>query len=109
LQLMRISADAEAAGDKHPVTPGGVVPMRELLAEMLLQLDQPGPALAEFELSLAREPNRFRSIYGAALAAEATNNSEVAKKYYGKLRSLTANADTTRREVKRANAFLAVN
>ena len=58
LQLMRISADAEAAGDKHPVTPGGVVPMRELLAEMLLQLDQPGPALAEFERSLAREPNR---------------------------------------------------
>jgi hypothetical protein len=109
LQLMRVSAEAEEAGDKHPVTPGGIVPMRELLAEMLLRLDQPGPALAEFERSLAREPNRFRSIYGAALAAEAANNSEAAKKYYSKLRSLTANADTTRREVKRANAFLAAN
>jgi hypothetical protein len=109
LQLMRISADAEAASDKHPVTPGGIVPMRELLAEMLLRLDQPAPALAEFERSLAREPNRFRSVYGAALAAEAANNSEAAKKYYSKLRSLTAGADTTRQEVKRANAFLAAN
>jgi hypothetical protein len=83
--------------------------MRELLAEMLLQLDQPGAALAEFERSLAREPNRFRSIYGAAVAAEAAGNGEAAKQYYGKLRSLTAEADTKRQEMKRANAFLAVN
>jgi hypothetical protein len=74
---MRISAAAEAAGDKHPVTPGGVVPMRELLGEMLLRLDHPGPAFAEFERSLAREPDRFRSIYGAALAAEAANSGLV--------------------------------
>jgi hypothetical protein len=53
LRLMRISAAAEAAGDKHPVTPGGVVPMRELLGELLLRLDHPGPAFAEFERSLA--------------------------------------------------------
>jgi hypothetical protein len=77
LRLMRISAAAEAAGDKHPVTPGGVVPMRELLGEMLLRLDHPGPAFAEFERSLAREPDRFRSIYGAALAAEAANSGLV--------------------------------
>jgi hypothetical protein len=109
LQLMRASAEAEEASDKHPVTPGGVVPMRELLAEMLLRLDQPAPALAEFEASLAREPNRFRSIYGAAVAAEAARNSEAAKKYYTKLRSLTADADTRRQEVKRANAYLAAN
>ncbi len=109
LQLMRTAAEAEAASDKHPVTPGSIVPMRELLAEMLLRLDQPAPALAEFERSLAREPNRFRSINGAAVAAEAAKNSEAAKKYYRQLRSLTAGADTRRQEVKRADAFLAAN
>lgn len=109
LQLMRGAADEEEASDKHPVTPGSIIPMRELLAEMLLQIGQPGAALAEFERSLVREPNRFRSIYGAAVAAEAANNSETAKQYYGKLRSLTAEADTRRQEMKRANAFLAAN
>ena len=109
LQLMRASAGEEEASDKHPVTPGSIIPMRELLAEMLLQLDQPSAALAEFERSLAREPNRFRSIYGAAVAAEAANNSKTAKQYYGKLRSLTAQADTRRQEMTRANAFLAAN
>jgi tetratricopeptide (TPR) repeat protein len=109
LQLMRSAANEEEASDKHPVTPGSIVPMRELLAEMLLQLDQSGAALAEFERSLAREPNRFRSIYGAAVAAEGAGNSKTAKQYYGKLRSLTAEADTKRQEMKRADAFLAAN
>lgn len=109
LQLMRGAAEQEEASDKHPVTPGSIVPMRELLAEMLLQRDQPGAALAEFERSLAREPNRFLSIYGAAVAAEAVGNREVATQYYGKLRRLTAEADTKRQEMKRADAFLAAN
>jgi hypothetical protein len=109
LQLMRVAAEQEEASDKHPVTPGSIVPMRELLAEMLLQLDQPGAALAEFERSLAREPNRFRSIYGAAVAAEAAGSNETAKQYYGTLRRLTGDADTIRQEIKRANAFVAVN
>lgn len=107
LQLMHAAAEEEEASDKHPVTPGSIIPMRELLAEMLLQLNQPGAALAEFERSLAREPNRFRGIYGAAVAAEAAKDSETAKQYYEKLRSLTAEADTKRQEMKRANAFLA--
>jgi hypothetical protein len=107
LQLMRSAAEMEEASDKHPVTPGSIVPMRELLAEMLLRLDQPALALTEFESSLTREPNRFRSIYGAAIAARAAKNSEAAKNYYRKLRSLTAEADTTRQEMKQGDAFLA--
>lgn len=109
LQLMRSAAEAEEASDKHPVTPGSIVPMRELLAEMLLRIDQPAAALTEFERSLAREPNRFRSVYGAAVAAEAAKNSAAAKTYYEKLRSLASEADTKRQEVKRANVFLAAN
>jgi len=71
---MRAAAEAEEASDKHPVTPGNVVPSRELLGEMLMALKQPEQALAEFERSLKRDPNRFRGIYGAARAAEASDN-----------------------------------
>lgn len=109
LQLMRGAADEEEASDKHPVTPGSILAMRELLAEMLLQLNQPGAALVESERSLAREPNRFGGIYGAAVAAERAGNSETAKQYYRNLRRFTAEADTKRQEMTRTNAFLAAN
>ena len=54
----------------HPVAPGNIFPAYELLGEMLLELDQPAAALAAFETSMEGAPNRFRSFYGAARAAE---------------------------------------
>jgi tetratricopeptide (TPR) repeat protein len=107
LQLMREAAQAEEASDKSPVTPGNVVPSRELLGEMLLALNQPAPALAEFERSLKRDPNRFRGIYGAARAAEAAGNAKAAREYYAKLQALSADRDAERPELARAKAFLA--
>lgn len=106
LQLMRTAAEAEEASDKHPVTPGNVLPSRELLGEMLLELGQPQPALAEFERSLRRDPNRFRGIYGAARAAEAAGSPHVAREYYARLQALAAAHDTERPELARAKAFL---
>jgi len=107
VRLMRAAAEAEEASDKHPVTPGNVVPSRELLGEMLMALNQPGQALAEFERSLKRDPNRFRGIYGAARAAEASGNRQAARDYYAKLQTLTAGRDTERPELAQAKAFLA--
>ncbi len=106
LRLMRAAAAAEDASDKHPVTPGNVAPSRELLAEMLLQLDAPAQALAEFERSLQRDPRRFRSVYGAALAAEAVGKRLVAHDYYTRLWNQSARHDTVRGELARAKAFL---
>jgi hypothetical protein len=108
LQLMRTAAEAEETSDKHPVTPGNVVPSRELLGEMLLLLGQPKQALAEFERSLKRDPNRFRGIYGAGRAAEAAGNPQVAREYYTKLLTLTAARDTERPELAHAKAFLSL-
>lgn len=88
LQLMQAAAEAEEASDKHPVTPGNVVPSRELLGEMLMAMNRPGEALAEFERSLKRDPNRFRGIYGAARAAQASANPRLARQYYAKLHTL---------------------
>ena len=107
VRLIRAAAEAEEASDKHPVTPGNVVPSRELLGEMLMALNQPGQALAEFERSLKRDPNRFRGIYGAARAAEASGNRQGARDYYAKLQILTADRDTERPELAQAKAFLA--
>lgn len=107
LQLMRAAAEAEEASDKHPVTPGNVVPSRELLGEMLLALGQSNEALVEFERSLKRDPNRLRGIYGAARAAEAVGNAGMAREYYAKLQTLTAARDAERPELAHAKAFLA--
>jgi predicted Zn-dependent protease len=107
VQLMRAAAESEEASDKHPVTPGNVVPSRELLGEMLMALNQPMQALGEFERSLMRDPNRFWGILGAARAAEASGNGKAARDYYAKLQTLTADRDTERPELAHAKAFLA--
>lgn len=107
VQLMRAAAAAEEASDKHPVTPGNVAPSRELLGEMLLALNQPAQAFSEFERSLQRDPNRFRGLYGAARAAEASGNHEAGYEYYTKLLTLTAGRDTERPELAQARTFLA--
>lgn len=103
--LMRAAAELEEASDKHPVTPGNVVPSRELLGEMLLALDRPAPALAEFERSLKRDPNRFRGLYGAAQAAERAGDPAKAKQYYGTLLRLAADRDSDRPELIRAQTL----
>ncbi len=107
VQLMRAAAEAEEASDKHPVTPGNVVPSRELLGEMHLALGQPAQALLEFEHSLVCDPNRFRGIHGAARAAEASGNAGAAAKYYLKLLAMSAARDAERPELVQADAYLA--
>ncbi|MBC8022962.1 MAG: hypothetical protein H7Y14_07575 [Burkholderiales bacterium] len=105
LKLMRAAADLEDRNEKHIVTPGRLVPARELLGEMLLEMNQPKAALAEFEASQAREPNRFRNYYGAATAAQAAGDSATARKYWAKLVALGEKGDA-RPELVRAKAAL---
>ena len=104
---MRAAADLEDRNEKHIVTPGRIVPARELLGEMLLELKQPALALKEFEASQVREPNRFRNYYGAALAAEAAGDRRKAADYYARLMELTKNTGSSRPELARARAYVA--
>ena len=104
---MRTAADLEDKNDKHPVTPGRIVPARELLGDMLLELQQPAQALKEYEASHVREPNRFRGYYGAALAAEGAGDRRKAADYYAKLMDLAKKADGNRPELARARAYVA--
>jgi tetratricopeptide (TPR) repeat protein len=107
VSLMRSAADLEDSTDKHPVTPGAIVPARELLADLLIDVGEPAEALKEFEISLAAVPNRFNGLYGAARAAELAGNEKKAKDYYGKLVALCAGECSQRRELQKAKAFLA--
>jgi hypothetical protein len=70
LAQMRSAAEHEDRTDKHNVTPGVILPARELLGEMLLELKQPAQAMIEFEATLRSAPNRFNALAGAARAAK---------------------------------------
>jgi tetratricopeptide (TPR) repeat protein len=102
LTLMREAADMEDATEKAPVTPGPIKPARELLGEMLLELKKPSEALAAFESTLKKEPNRFRAIYGAANAADAAGDHAKAKTYYANLIQLAGRASASRKELDAA-------
>ena len=104
---LRAAADLEDAMNKHPVTPGSIVPLRELLGDLLLELGQPGAALAEYKRSLVSAPNRFRSVYGAAKAADAADDHTEAMLYFRQLAELGSKADTARPELADATAYLA--
>ena len=79
VKLMRAAADLDDATDKHPVTPGAILPAREQLGELLLELKQPAAALKEFETSFKSAPERFNGVYGAARAASLGGDSKAAK------------------------------
>jgi tetratricopeptide (TPR) repeat protein len=85
IALMTKAADTEDNTQKHPVTPGEVIPARELLADMLLQMNKPDLALIAYEKDLKTHPNRLNGLNGAASAADAVGNKEKAAMYYGKL------------------------
>ena len=108
LGLMRSAADIEDKNEKHIVTPARIVPARELLGEMLLELKRPADALKEFEASHVREPERFRGYVGAAQAAAQSGDKAKAKRYFARLVEL-AGQGTARPELAQARAFLAAN
>jgi tetratricopeptide (TPR) repeat protein len=105
IALMQQAADLEDKTEKHPVTPGEVLPAREMLADMWLALQQPAKALETYEADLKRHPNRFNSLYGAGLAAQKTGNVQKAEMYYSKLSDM-AGSTAKRRELNAAREFL---
>ena len=106
LRQMRAAAEHEDATEKHPVTPGVILPARELLGDMLLQLKQPAQAMLEFEATLKTAPNRFNALAGAARAAKLSGDEEKAKTYYAKLISMCERADGNRPELEEARTLL---
>jgi Tfp pilus assembly protein PilF len=103
LSLMRSAAEEEDGTEKNAITPGPLKPAREQLGELLLELNQPAPALKEFETTLVQEPNRFRAIYGAAHAAKLAGDTEKARMHYQHLLLICQKADSDRPELQEAS------
>lgn len=108
LGLMRQAADIEDSSEKNIVTPGRLLPAREMLGDMLLEMRRPADALKEYQLSQMREPNRFRGLYGAGEAAAQSGNRVVARDQFSRLLELGRSGDP-RPELQRARRYLAAN
>jgi tetratricopeptide (TPR) repeat protein len=107
LALMRQAADTEDSVDKHPVTPGAVLPARELLGEMLLEQGDAAGALRAYEKSLATSPGRANALLGAGRAAELAGERQQAERYYRRAMEITAEGDGERPGLAYAAAFMA--
>ena len=106
LSLMKEAADMEDKTEKHPVTPSEIIPARELLADMLLQMNKPSEALIAYETDLQKHRNRFNGLYGAGRSAEQSGQKEKAGQYYRQLLSITDSTKTVRPEITAARKFL---
>ena len=106
LELMNLATAMEDKTEKHPVTPGEVIPAREFLGDMLLLMNRPGEALGEYEANLKKHPNRFNGLYGAALAAEKSNNFTKAATFYRQLAGIANSTAADRPELETAKLFL---
>lgn len=102
----RLAADGEEASIKHVAMENRLYPLRELLGDLLIDAKRPKEAFAEYEASLKQYPNRFRGLYGAARAAEASGDATNAAAYYSRLVELASHADAERPEVQRAREYL---
>jgi tetratricopeptide (TPR) repeat protein len=106
LNAMSAAADAEDKTEKHPVTPGVPKPARELYGVMLLERGHAKEALAAFEATLKKEPNRLGAYVGAAKAAESAGDKAKARDYYERIVAIADGADVSRTEVADARAYL---
>jgi hypothetical protein len=106
LGVMRSAADMEAASEKSAISPGRILPARELLGDMLLESGRSDDALAAYEVSLVNDPKRLRSFYGAAKAAVAAGKADKARHYFNSMIDM-ADANSIRPELARARQYLA--
>ena len=106
IALMIDAADMEDATAKHSVTPGELIPARELLGDMYLKINKPTKALESYEADLKTHPNRFNGLYGAGLAAEKSGDRKKALQYYNQLVDIANPSGDQRQELKTAQLFL---
>jgi len=106
LNLMTKAANMEDGTEKHPVTPGEILPARELLGDMLLAMNKPALALEAYKMVLETHPNRFNGLYNAGMAAQRCGKIEEATLYFQKLMNSIGSSDSKRSELQTVRSFL---
>jgi tetratricopeptide (TPR) repeat protein len=104
---LREAARLEGTVEKHPVTPGALLPPNEALGDLLLEQERPQEALEAYAASLQIWPRRYNSLLGAARAARAAGDAAAARQYYQELAGVTGDAATDRAGVREARDFIA--
>jgi tetratricopeptide (TPR) repeat protein len=102
VRLLRAVADDQDKVGKAETE----LPAREMLADMLLDLQRPQEALTEYEISLRTDPNRFNGLYGAAQAATLVQQKEKAGIYYTQLLKNCEGIRSDRPELAQAKTLL---
>jgi tetratricopeptide (TPR) repeat protein len=108
LTLMRAAVELDEKTEKHPVTPGVVLPAREQLGDLLVELGRPGEAVPEYAASLKLAPNRLFAILGAASASQLAGDAAGAKAYYALARRVTGEREVARPEFAKLKASMTV-
>jgi len=85
IALMTRAAAMESSTEKHPVTPGEIIPAYELLGDMYAATKNQGAALAAYEEDLRKHPGRFNGLYGAGMASKLEGDSKDATAYFERL------------------------
>ncbi len=81
-------------------------PSYELLGEVYLKAGKPNQAHEKFSISLLRHPNRIRSLVGAARAANAKGDRDIASENYQQVVSQFKGASSELPELNEAKRFL---
>lgn len=102
LEMMIVATDLEDATE-NPVTPGALLPAREMLGDLYMELNRPKDALIQYELSLKKNPNRFNSLFGAGRSAELIGDKKKTEYYYNRL--LKLNNSSTRQQIVHAKSL----
>lgn len=105
IEMIRSAAELEESVEKHPVTPGALLPPNEALGNLLMELDQPAKALDAYEASDAIWPERYNTLLGAARAAKAAGMEQAARRHYERLLANTGDSD--RSDIDEAQRFVA--
>jgi hypothetical protein len=108
LELAKAAAEREDAVDKHPVTPGEVLPARELFADMLLDIGRPDEARSQYEVVLKNSPNRLNALLGAAEASVTLGDEAKAVDYYRTAIQQTESGNQQRPRLRKARAFVSM-
>jgi tetratricopeptide (TPR) repeat protein len=103
IKALRTIAEKEEAVGDEPLA----IPAREMLADMMLEMNRPDEALAEYEADLKFNPNRFNGLYGAARAAEMAGKIQKSNTYYAQLVKVCGGSNSDRPELTHAKALLA--
>ena len=106
IELMKRATSIEEEMSPPSGPPSLIKPSHELFGEILLEANRPKEAAVQFGTALLRQPNRARSLLGAARAAAKSGDTKTAVEAYSRLQRQWNQADADLPELREAQDYL---